>query len=166
MEDISCKNANVKQTLLFLINEEYFMNKLLITALLAVFPMTAMSETTVYDASRLISADFDTTQVVGEAIVEDDGPFTPIWSVTYNAKVVPCDDGSTIQFSPRPPPCENISLDGNATQWSSGGHEYTFDTGETISIIRRGSVETGDPVLIVMDEDGNVVIFRERTTSE
>jgi hypothetical protein len=130
-----------------------------IAFLLLALPLHA--ETTAYYADRVITAEHDSVNVSGEAVVEDDGPFTPIRSLRYNAQIEPCFAPGDLGFSPRPAPCEPFFFDGNTVSWAPGGRMYTFDTGQSLSIIRRGSEETGDPVLILMDDANNVFIFRE-----
>jgi hypothetical protein len=133
---------------------------LLLTPMLLV-SFVASADTTRYYADRIITAERDSMIVSGEATVEDDGAFTPIRSLRYNAQIEPCVEDGDVGFSPRPAPCEPAVFDGESVSWTPDGRMYDFDTGQSLSIIRRGSEATGDPVLILMDDANNVFIFRE-----
>ena len=92
----------------------------------------------------------------GFALVEDTGPYTPMTRVAISARA--CDG---LYFSPQPE-CDPVSLeiDGNAAYYSFGGEVYELENGRDITVIRRGSVETGDPSLILAI-DGFTLIFAE-----
>jgi hypothetical protein len=138
--------------------------KMMLMATLILTTLALHAETTVYDASRLVTADIDTTSVVGQAIVEDGGPFTPIDRLSFDLVTVPCDDGKSVQFSPRPAACQPIVFDGEAQWWTPKGMQYVFDDGTNFSVLRRGTVATGssDPSLILMDTKGRVMVFRQK----
>jgi hypothetical protein len=139
------------------------MNNLLAVILAtALFATPLMAETTLYEASRLITADMDTTNVTGSAIVEDSGPFTPMTWLGFDLLALPCDDGRSVQASPAPAPCDPLTFAAEVQRWTQGGMRYVFDDGTDLSIVRRGSVATGDPSLIIMDTDGRVMLFREK----
>jgi len=108
----------------------------------------------------MLTLDLDTTDVSGYAIVVDGGPFTAIQSLEYLIQTEPCDDGTRLHPSPAPPACAPLAFYGEASDWTMDGRMYDFG-GDVVSILRRGSVETGDPSLLLMDAAGNVLIFRE-----
>jgi len=114
----------------------------------------------VYVATRLISPfGYDTLDVSGwaDVMVGNEGE---IASIDFSAVEQPCDDG-TIQFSPAPPECVDLGWSSDTETYTADGRLYQFANGRAFHVLRRGSVETGDPSLIVMLEDGTVVFYRE-----
>ena len=109
------------------------MNILLAPVLLGLIATPLLAETTVYEASRLVTAEIDTTEVVGSAVVEDDGPFTPIKRLSFDLLVVPCDGGVSVTFSPAPAPCDPIMFAERVRWWTEGGTRYVFDDGADLS---------------------------------
>jgi len=120
------------------------------------------AEVTNYTASRMITSTADITDVRGYATVTDDGPFTAITGIEYSI-APPCTGPGEVAFSPAPPACEDVtrSFSGEPTGYSPDGRIYQFDGEGDLSIIRRGSDATGDPSLLLLDQQGNVLVFSE-----
>jgi hypothetical protein len=107
----------------------------------------------------------DTKNAEGTAWVTDTGAFTPIDRLQMDVYACPMDcslDEGEVYFSPAPScPCLDVVFDGGTDHYTADGRVYTFDA-MRISILRRGSVETGDPSLIVRFDDGTILIYREQ----
>jgi len=115
----------------------------------------------VYVATRLITADgLDTTNVTGWADVLV-GPQGEISELSFSMVERPCDDGTGVQFSPAPPECFDYGYSAESVDFTPDGRLYEFSNDRAVHILRRGTVETGDPSLIMMLEDGTTVFFRE-----
>jgi hypothetical protein len=151
---------------------------LLFLSIAILTPLTATSNTD-YNLNRVLFHGRDVLNVDGIATVHDSGPFSPIEALEIDAAACqaecdpqtlnPYDVYSELQFSPMPPAIESCdcvveALALPADSHSRDGQIYVFGDNENIreiSIIRRGSAETGDPSLIIQNEDGDTFIFGE-----